>query len=423
MSIEGIFDEFLLREIRERFMYVDSDPFSGRRIYFENAGGTLKLKTVLEVIETFSALPDNAGRSNPASRKIDGAIAQGRRDIALFVGAGSGHIIAEQSTTGMLFRLLDTIHRNTKGSNVVVSNLNHASAFGATRIIAERYGLEFRCAELDRRTGLVPVESILDKVDRNTTAVTVIHASNILGSKNDVVAISREVRRINPATYIILDGAQHASHGLIDVEAYSADAWIFVPYKTYSKVGAAFAWVADRLANLPHDNLLGKPKDFWDLGTREAAGYACMSAVVEYFRWLGSKFTDSTDGRARIVAAMLAIEGHEGGLLKALLHGTGRMKGMLQVEGVKVLGEKDNPADQEAIIAFTVAGADTKSVIDYFGSNGVRLHDRVNDAYSGHTLSAMGVEECTRISLCHYNTVEEVEEFLRLLAEFVDSRR
>ena len=38
-----LFDDVLLSEIRERFVNVDCDPFSGRRIYFENAGGTLRL--------------------------------------------------------------------------------------------------------------------------------------------------------------------------------------------------------------------------------------------------------------------------------------------------------------------------------------------------------------------------------------------
>ena len=107
-EIKGSFAKPLLREIRGLFLNIDHDPFSDKRIYFENAGGTLKLKSILKTLETFSALPDNAGRRNKASQKVDGVIAQGRRDIALFLGAQSGQITAEQSTTGMIFRILNT---------------------------------------------------------------------------------------------------------------------------------------------------------------------------------------------------------------------------------------------------------------------------------------------------------------------------
>ena len=415
MNNDNTVADGFVHEVRKKFAHVDSDPVSGKRIYFENAGGTLKLKSIFRTIEDFTSLPDNAGRRNAASRRIDEAIAQGRKNIALLVGAKSGKIIAEQSTTGMIFRILNTIHRNVKGSNAVVSNLDHAATFDATRIICDRYSMEFRCAELNPVTGVVPLESVLTKVDANTTTLTIIHASNIIGSKNDVATICREVRKISPDIFIVLDGAQHASHGRIDVEAYGADAWIFVPYKIYSKAGISFAWVSDRLAIMPHDNLLGKPKDVWDLGTREVASYACMSKVVEYYQWLGAGFTDSDDPRTKIEAAMDAIEDYEEGLLKALLHGTDASKGMLQMDHVRVLGDKDDSKSQEAIVAFVVDGVKTTTLVDYFESNGVRLHDRISDAYSKHTLNALGVEECIRVSLCHYNTVDEVTVFLRLL--------
>ena len=415
----SLLGDALLAEIRSRFLHVDSDPFSGQRIFFENAGGTLRLKSILPVIEQFTAIPDNAGRTNPASKQIDAAIAQGRSDVALLLGARSGHIAAEQSTTGMIFRVLNTIADNADGGNIVTTNLDHASAFDAARIVAERHGMEYRYAKLDPVTGTVPVESVLAQVDKATAGLAIIHASNILGSKNNVTEIVREVRKVNPDAFIMLDGAQHASHGLIDVEAYGADAWVFVPYKVYSKAGISFAWLSDRLANLPHDNLVGKPKTLWDLGTREAASYACMSKVVEYFQWLGAKFTDSTDARKQVVAAMHAIERHEAGLLEALLHGTGKGRGMMQMQEVTIHGDKTDLAKQEAIVAFTVDGADTGELVSYFEEHGVRLHDRISDYYSAHTLSAMGISACMRVSLCHYNTLGEVEKFLKVLEQAV----
>ena len=44
------FSDSLLQEIRDKFYYVDSDPYE-KRIYFENAGGSLTLKSVLKLIK------------------------------------------------------------------------------------------------------------------------------------------------------------------------------------------------------------------------------------------------------------------------------------------------------------------------------------------------------------------------------------
>ena len=72
----------LLASIRKRFVNVARDPVSGSRIYFENAGGTLRLKSIFPVIRAITELPDNGGRRNPASKKVDETIVAGRRAVA-----------------------------------------------------------------------------------------------------------------------------------------------------------------------------------------------------------------------------------------------------------------------------------------------------------------------------------------------------
>ena len=417
-SDEKVFSSKLMDEIRDRFANVDSDPISGKRIYFENAGGTLKLKSVLELINLYTSLPDNFGRRNKTSQKIDEVMAKGREDIALLLGARSGKIIAEQSVTGMIFRLLNNIIHNSEGSNIITSNLDHASVYDAPFFLANRHDFEARIAKLDPESGTVPVESILKHIDKKTVALTIIHSSNNLGTRNDVIKIVEKVRKINPDTFIILDGAQHASHGLIDVEAYGADAYVFVPYKTYAKLGISFAYVSDRLASIKHENLAGRPKDFWDLGTREVSAYACMSKVVDYMQWIGSHFTDSSDPRSQVVSGMKAIERHELDLLKTLFFGNNDTKGFYNREEVTLYGEKVNLNKREAIVAFNFGNHSTKDIVDYFEANQVRITNRISNYYSKHTLSALGIEECVRVSFCHYNTIEEVIKFLKLLDNY-----
>ena len=57
-----MFSDDLLREIRARFAHVEACPFDGPRVFFENAGGALTLKSVVETSATYAAIPDNQGR-------------------------------------------------------------------------------------------------------------------------------------------------------------------------------------------------------------------------------------------------------------------------------------------------------------------------------------------------------------------------
>ena len=41
------FSTILSQEIRDRFCYVDEDPIRGKRLFFENSGGSFRLKSVI----------------------------------------------------------------------------------------------------------------------------------------------------------------------------------------------------------------------------------------------------------------------------------------------------------------------------------------------------------------------------------------
>ena len=408
-----LLDEELLNQVRERFCHVESDPISGPRIYLENAGGSLTLKQVVDVVAEQTALPDNAGRQNPTSLEITRLIEKGRKDVSTLLGARSGAVTLGESTTSNGFRVLSAIIRNVPGDNVVTTNLDHPAVFDATKVLCERFGKEWRLAELSPRSGRVPPESILRQIDSNTIVLAMIHSSNITGTTNDVKRAIQEARRIKPDLYVVVDGAQHGPHALVDVEELGCDGYFVSSYKMFSKVGASVAYISDRVSRLPHDRLLGKPEKYWDLGTREQAGYAAWSAVADHLCWLGSHFTEAAGRREQIMAAMGAIQLHERALTFRVLKGTKEIAGLLDMGHVKVYGEVDDLAVREPCVIFSVEGAASVEVVSYLREKNIRVHERISDAYSKHTLQALGVEECVRVSMCHYNSAAEVDSFLR----------
>jgi len=412
-----LFGDDLLKQIRERFCHVESDPATGPRIYLENAGGGLTLRKVVDLVAQQTALPDNAGRENVTSKEIESLLARGREDLASLLGARSGVVVCGESTTGNAFRSIGAIIASVPGGNVVTTNLDHPAIYDSTRQLAERYGKEWRVAGLSRERGVVEPKSIAAHVDADTSLLALIHSSNITGMKNDVAAIIEAARAIKPDLYVLLDGAQHGPHSLVDVEELGCDVYLVSSYKLFSKIGASGMYLSDRAARLPHDKLLGKPETAWELGTREQAGYGAWSEVVDYLCWLGGHFGAARGRREGIAAAMQAIELHEGALTSRMLWGVEGVAGLLDMPGVTVYCVGEDLTHREPCVILNVRGRTSSEVVSYLGENGIRVHNRVSDAYSRHTLEALGIEECVRVSLSHYNSPGEVDTFLEALRD------
>ena len=101
-----MFNDSLMNQIRERFCHVDTCPYQGPRVFFENAGGSLTLKSVVEANTRLAGIPDNQGRDNPASHELVRIINQSREDMRTFLGVADGPVFIGESGTELLFRLV-----------------------------------------------------------------------------------------------------------------------------------------------------------------------------------------------------------------------------------------------------------------------------------------------------------------------------
>ena len=134
----------LINEIRDRFAHVDTFPEQGERIFFENAGGALTLKSVVERSTELSAVPDNQGRDNVASQELVAIINQAKKDIHTFFGASNGSTFVGESGTELLFRLISAaILGAPQGGTVLGSTLEQPASVSACERWAEIAKREF----------------------------------------------------------------------------------------------------------------------------------------------------------------------------------------------------------------------------------------------------------------------------------------
>ncbi|MBT5917384.1 MAG: aminotransferase class V-fold PLP-dependent enzyme, partial [Alphaproteobacteria bacterium] len=382
----------LMEEIRDRFEHVDTCPVQGKRIFFENAGGALTLKSVVERSTELAKIPDNQGRDNPASYELVRLINQAKEDIRSFLGAAKGPVFVGESGTELLFRLISTaIIEAPEGGNVVGSTLEHPASVSACARWSKIANREFIRVPHNDETGSVSAEDYRAYVNADTRVATILHTSPVTGMAVDVASIAKLIREVSPDCYIIIDGIQHAAHGGLDIDSYDIDGYAISPYKVFSRHGYGIAWVSERLGNLPHNSLIGAPADQWDLGTRDTASYATFSDVVNYFDWLGAHFTDSEDRRTRINAAGKAIHAHEKALTDAMLYGAGGQEGLASMSNVFIIGGIDNPL-REGLVSLAVEGKSAVDVVSALREKGIRTHARKNDHFSGNILGPLGRE-------------------------------
>jgi len=138
--------------------------------------------------------------------------------------------------------------------------------------------------------------------------------------------------------------------------------------------------------------------------------------VVDYLCWLGGRFTDSADRRARVVAAMEAVRAHMTGLLDLLLHGNDDVAGLRALEHVTVYGMGDDLARQSLLVGFNLAGIEATDGCARYRANQLRLHAPGHDPFFAAMLKQLGIDSFIRLSGSHYNSPEEIEHFLRVTA-------
>ncbi len=408
------------QQVRDRFAQIDHCDQQGERIFFENAGGALTLKSVVESSSRYAAIADNQGRDNPGSHELVRVITKAKADMKEFMNAPGGQFFVGESGTELLFRLITNACVGCdRGGVVLGSTVEHPATRSACQRWAAIAGHTHVLIDHDNDTGTIEAQAYARAVTADTRVATIIHTSPVTGMGVDVAAVAKAIRAVSPDCFIIVDGIQHAAHGSIDLASYDIDGYVISAYKVFSRHGYGVAWISDRMTALPHDVLVDGPADNWELGTRDTGSYATFSDVIDYFDWLGSQVGAGTSRRDRFLAAGRAIHAQEHALTEGMLHGVGNLIGLAAMNGVNIIGGVDNPA-REGLVSFWVDGIASADVVKHLNDNGIRTHVRKADHYSGSILKPLGQDSCIRVSVCHYNTLDEVGRFLLAVAQLTE---
>jgi len=317
-----------------------------------------------------------------------------------------------------IFQIAGTIITNVPGTNVVTTRLEHPASYDSVHYYAGKAGKEVRVAGLNKADGGVDLAEILARIDRNTSMLSVIYASNLTGAVLDIQTIAHEARKINPDIYILVDAVQHVPHAAVDVDELGVDGLVAAPYKMFGKRGFGLGYISDRVARLPHEEVYGKTKDRWAVGSADPSAYHSLSRIVDYIAWIGTQFGAGDSRRDRILTGMAKISGHEQFLLQRLLYGGGTRPGLKKIAGVSVHCVPDSPTHRDLILAINIAGQDAPASVKKYQEKGITVFERLaTSSFSQRILQDLGLPGIVRVSPMHFNTIEEVDLFLAATEE------
>ncbi|MBR8295579.1 aminotransferase class V-fold PLP-dependent enzyme [Burkholderia cenocepacia] len=405
----ALFPDALMQQIKSRFHHVDRDVDGRERLFFDNAGGSFRLKAAVDAYARVDALPDCPERIHARALDLQAIQSRGEDDVRTILNAQGGTVYASLTASGAMFDMVRAIMENVPGTNAVTTVLEHPSSYDAMTAYAERTGKTLRIAPSNPATGGVDVDAIVALVDADTALLSVMAASNISGAKFDIETIVARAREKKPDLFIVVDAVQHAPHGIIDLQRTPVDGINFAPYKFFGCRGSGMSWLSPRAAALPHHRLAAKENGVWELGSPAPAQFAVVSSIVDYVAWIGRYFTDSDDRRTLFVEGMHRIELHERALLAALLDG------LRAIDGVEVYWDHADLTQRDLIVGIGFAHLEPTQAVREYEKHGVIVYERVaSSLYSGRMLKSFGVAGAVRISPLHCHAPDDIARFLAI---------
>ncbi|KAI0326182.1 PLP-dependent transferase [Cubamyces sp. BRFM 1775] len=401
-------------------------------LYGDNAGGSQCLTDVVSRISDY-LLNTNVqlGADYPVSVTSTNRVASGAEAARELFNAESVDEIAYGSSSTMIVENFSrAIEADVQPGEEIIITGEHESNAGPWKKLAARKGAVLKlwpATQLAQypdnpyAVGL-QLDALAPLISSKTRIVAFTACSNILGSivsVKDIISAARALAVERGARKIefCVDCVAYAPHRQIDVQDWDVEYCYFSFYKVYgphaSVLYARSTSLQHSLSSLAHHFLKvdAKPYKLQPGGPGYELVYGC-TGVPPYLRSLTPEGT--------LKAAWTAIAQHEQSLLEPLLAYL-RAK---RERGVRIVGDEGAGLGRVPTVSFVVVGErairspDVVKAFDAKGNVGIRYGHFYAYTLVDKLEPKLNVDDgVVRISLVHYNTVEEVKRLIDILDE------
>jgi cysteine desulfurase family protein (TIGR01976 family) len=380
-------------------------------IYLDGPGGTqVPTQVIKAVSDYYQTSNSNLGGRFVTSEQTGAIVSDAREILARFLGASRPEeIVFGQNMTSLTFALSRALAQSWEpGAQIIVTSLDHDANVTTWRRAALDRGVEVRTWDFRLKTCTLELSDLEPLVNRRTVLIAVTLASNAVGSMVDVPAVTRLAQTVGAKVFV--DAVHCAMHAAINVQTLGCDFLACSAYKFFGPHVGVLWGKHDLLTSIRPYKVrpaADVPPGSWETGTQSFESIAGAAAAVHY---LGSINEHST-GMSDLKASMASIMAYERQLAERFL------AGIQEISGLQLFG-LNSVRNRVPTFAIRLERLTPEEIADRLARCGIFVWH--GHFYAVDLINRLGLADrggVVRLGFAHYNTLEEVDQTLGLLAE------
>lgn len=393
--------------IRGLFPVLHQEVHGKPLIYLDNAATTQKPQSVLDALSAYYS-HDNSNIHRGAHALADRATRsyeETREAVGEFINAKeSAEIIFTKGTTESINLVAQTFGRKFIGKEdeIIISTLEHHSNIVPWQMLCEEKGAILKIIPITE-SGEIIFEEFQKLLSPKTKLISIVHASNALGTINPVKKIIDAAHEIGAR--VLLDGAQSTNHLEIDVQDLDCDFLAFSAHKLYGPTGLGVLYgkreILEAMPPFQGGGEMIKEVTFekttyneipfkFEAGTPNIADVIAFKSSLDFIKSLGKK----------------SIKKHEDDLLSYSNELLTPIKGFIPV---------GTASEKVSVLSFNIKDMHPFDVGVMLDANGIAV--RTGHHCTQPLMKRLGIEGTVRASFAVYNTKPEIEKLAESLAK------
>jgi cysteine desulfurase / selenocysteine lyase len=393
---------FDVAAVRRQFPIL-SEIIDGRLVhYLDNGASAQTPLTVMDAVRTYETTERAnvlRGVHRLAERATE-AYENARAEVAKFLGVQPMEIVFTGGCTAAINLVAYSYGQLLKrGDRILLSELEHHSNIVPWQLLRQRSGVELDMLPVTG-DGRVDLAALPRLVTRQTRLISLAHVSNVTGGLLDARAVVEAAKAVGAK--VMLDGAQRAPHGPLDLPSLGIDFYAFAGHKAYGPNGVGVLWARPELLEamppfMGGGSMIGRvtlaettwappPRRFEagtpPIGPAIGLGVAC--------KWMAA--LDWT-----------AAHDHEMGLVQRL------MDGLQRIDGTQILGPA-SLQNRYPVVSFMLDGVHPHDVAQTLDSFGVAV--RAGHHCAQPLMDRFDIDGTTRVSMAPYNDNGDIDALL-----------
>lgn len=406
-----------------------SECYKGEEtLFLDNSAGAQVSSFVLDRVNDFY-INRNAQKGTIFTRteQMQNTIIQGRNLAASLIGAKDHTEVAFGLNATSFFQLFaHHISRDLhSGDHIIITESDHRSNVDPWMELAER-GIHVHLWKVDNN-GDLDYEQYEKLLSLSPKIVAAGWISNATGTINDMKKITKMAHEVG--ALVIADGVQQASHMPVDVKEVGVD---FAAFSTYKIFGPhmGFCYInrdrLDRLNGYKIKELIKDDLFFFEVGTQNHEGIEAFIGSMEYLSQISSDAIknglemndvpfplNSSEKRKELFSAMYWAKEYEKELSIYFL------EKLNLINGIELYGKKlDKIEERVPVFSFNINGFVTEKLGRELNQLGIEA--RTGNYYAINLMNKLAHRfngSALRISLVHYNTIEDIDCFFESLSK------